>query len=125
MPSQRRANACLALMGLASAGLYALLAFRYPLVRSLDHPRAGWADLTSASWASVLYHTGIYFGMTVLYVLDLRRMTHLDPSSRHPLIVSSRTALLIITLIWVALPGSPGPSAHHSRGGRSESPYLR
>jgi len=68
---KRRVNGILALIGLISAGLYALLALRYPLSPGLRIPRAGWADLVDASWASVAYHVAIYGGLTLLYTLAL------------------------------------------------------
>ena len=71
MQPKRRVNASLALIGAASAGLYALLALRYPLALSLANPRASWADLTAATWASFVNHTAIYFGLTVLYILGV------------------------------------------------------
>jgi hypothetical protein len=105
MPSQRRANASLALMGAASAGLYALLALRYPLADSVEQPRAGWADLTTASWAAVLLHLAIYLGLTVLYIVALRLLAPPDTPSSRARTLPGRASYLIIVLIWAACCG--------------------
>ena len=87
----------LALIGLISAGLYALLALRYPLSPGLTLPRAGWADLVDASWASVAYHIAIYGGLTLLYTLAL-----------HLLLQSSKSGLarrVIVVVGWLVCSG--------------------
>ena len=105
MQSERRVTASLALIGAASAGLYALLALRYPLALSLDNPRASWADLTDATWVSFAYHTAIYFGLTVLYILALRLLTTTPDALRRPPAASGRARLLIIVLTWLVCCG--------------------
>ena len=105
MQSERRVNASLALIGTASAGLYALLALRYPLALSLANPRASWVDLTAATWVSFAYHTAIYFGLTVLYILALRLLTSTPDATRRSSSASGRTRLLIIVLTWLVCCG--------------------
>ena len=105
MQSERRVNASLALIGAASAGLYALLALRYPLALSLANPRASWADLTAATWASFAYHTAIYLGLTVLYIWALRLLTPTPDAPHRPPAASGRTRLLIIVLTWLVCCG--------------------
>ena len=105
MQRERRVNASLALIGAASAGLYALLALRYPLAVSLANPRASWADLTAATWASFTYHTAIYFGLTVLYIWALRLLTPSPDAPHQPPAASGRTRLLIIVLTWLVCCG--------------------
>ena len=105
MQSERRVNLSLALIGAASAGLYALLALRYPLAVSLANPRASWADLTGATWWSFAYHTAIYFGLTGLYILALRLLTTTPDALRRPPAASGRTRLLIIVLAWLVCCG--------------------
>jgi hypothetical protein len=105
MQRERRVNASLALIGAASAGLYALLALRYPLALSLANPRASWADLTGATWASFAYHTAIYFGLTVLYIWALRLLTPTPDASHRPPAASDRAYLLLILLTWLVCCG--------------------
>ena len=105
MQPERRVNASLALIGAASAGLYALLALRYPLVLSLVNPRASWADLTAATWASFAYHTAIYFGLTALYILALRLLTATPDAHRRPSAASDRARRLIIVITWLVCSG--------------------
>ena len=105
MQSERRVHASLALIGAASAGLYALLALRYPLALSLANPRASWADLTAATWASFAYHTAIYLGLTVLYIWALRLLTPTPDAPHRPSAASDRTRLLIIVLTWLVCCG--------------------
>ena len=105
MQPERRVHASLALIGAASAGLYALLALRYPLVLSLGNPRASWADLTAATWASFAYHTAIYFGLTALYILALRLLTAAPDAHRQPSTASDRARLLIIVITWLVCSG--------------------
>ena len=104
MQPERRVHASLALIGAASAGLYALLALRYPLAISLQRPRADWTDPVDASWASLVVHVGIYFGLTVLYILTLRLLT---PTPRSPLrvpVAPGHTQALIV-VIWLVCCG--------------------
>ncbi len=105
MQPERRVHVSLALIGAASAGLYALLALRYPLAVSLANPRASWADLTAATWASFAYHTAIYFGLTVLYIWALRLLTPTPDAPHRPTAASGRTRLLIIVLTWLVCSG--------------------
>ena len=56
------------LVSLASLGLYALLAFRYPLGRSLGDPRASWASMVEPSVLNAAPHIAIYLGLTLLSV---------------------------------------------------------
>ena len=105
MQRERRVNASLALIGAASAGLYALLALRYPLAVSLANPRASWADLTAATWASFAYHTAIYLGLTVLYIWALRLLTPTPDAPHRPSAASGRRRLLIIVLTWLVCCG--------------------
>ncbi len=105
MQSERRANVSLALIGAASAGLYALLALRYPLAHSLANPRAGWADLTDATGISLACHTAIYFGLTVLYILMLRLLAPIPDAPRSSPATSRRIPLLIIVLTWLVCCG--------------------
>ena len=105
MQPKRRVNASLALIGAASAGLYALLALRYPLALSLANPRAGWADLTAATWASFAYHTAIYFGLTVLYITALRLLTSTPGAPHRSPAASDRMRLPIIVITWLVCCG--------------------
>lgn len=105
MQSERRANLWLGLIGAASAALYLLLALRYPLIRSLANPRAGWADLVDATWVSVVYQVAIYCGLTVLYILALRLLTPTPDAPRRFPAASGRTRLLIIVVTWLACCG--------------------
>jgi hypothetical protein len=93
-PAERDVNIRLALIGLAAAGLYVLLARRYPMAAGLSQPRAGWADLTGANWASAALHIAIYFGLTLLYIQALRLLL------RSPR--SGPTRALIILPVWLA-----------------------
>ena len=105
MQSERRVHASLALIGAASAGLYALLALRYPLAVSLANPRGSWADLTAATWASFAYHTAIYLGLTVLYIWALRLLAPTHDAPHRPSAASDRARLLIIVLTWLVCCG--------------------
>ena len=105
MSSERRVNAFLALIGLVTTGLYALLAFRYPLARSLDNPRASWADLTDPTWGSLVCHTAIYLGLTVLYILALRLLTPTPGTPRRSPAASGRARRLIVFLTWLVCCG--------------------
>jgi hypothetical protein len=105
MQPERRVNVSLALIGAASAGLYALLALRYPLALSLANPRASWADLTAATWASFAYHTAIYLGLTVLYILAVRLLAPTPDTSRRSPTASGRARLFIILLTWLVCCG--------------------
>ena len=105
MQPERRVHASLALIGAASAGLYALLALRYPLALSLANPRASWADLTAATRASFAYHTAIYFGLTVLYILALRLLTSTPGAPHRSPAASDRMRLLIIVITWLVCCG--------------------
>lgn len=101
MRAERGGAFYLALAGLASASLYALLALRYPLVHGLRNPRANWLFLTTPTWASLAFHVGIYLGLTVLYALALRLLTASSRSPRQSSAASSRTHYLIIVLTWL------------------------
>ena len=72
---------------------------------SLDNPRAGWADLTAATWTSLACHTAIYFGLTVLYIVALRLLAPIPDSPRSSPATSGRTRLLIIVLTWLVCCG--------------------
>lgn len=105
MHPERRVDFSLALVGAGSAVLYALLALRYPLARSLENPRAGWADLVSVTWVSAVYHVAIYCGLTVLYVVALRLLTRAHNSPQPTPVVLSRLRVTIIILTWLACSG--------------------
>ena len=75
------------------------------MAHSLANPRASWADLTDATWASFAYHTAIYFGLTVLYILALRLLTPTPDAPRRSPTASDRTRLLIIVLTWLVCCG--------------------
>ncbi len=101
MSSERRVHFSLAGFGLASAGLYALLALRYPLARSLENSRATWVDLTDPTWVSFVFHLAIYFALTVLYILSLRLLLPPPGTTPRPPAASDRTRLLIIASTWL------------------------
>jgi hypothetical protein len=112
MPQERRTNLALALIGLATGGLYALLALRYPLIPSLARPRASWVDLTSPGWVSPLYHLAIYLGLTILYILALHILTRTRLAAG-----PAGTRLWIIAAAWLAgsailLPIAPAGESH-------------
>lgn len=58
---------------LASVGLYAWLALRYPLLGGLERGRANWATLGDRSLMVGLLHAVVYGLLVGLYVLALRR----------------------------------------------------
>ena len=77
-----RAQRILLLIGLASIGLYAWLALRYPLLPGLASGRANWATLADGSLAAGLLHAAVYGLLVVLYVLALRSALRLPAATR-------------------------------------------
>ncbi|HSR20174.1 MAG TPA: hypothetical protein VLL49_04595 [Anaerolineales bacterium] len=88
------------LVSLASLGLYALLALRYPLRRSLADPRASWASMVEPSVPNAALHIAIYLGLTLLYLAALRLVTHPQPEPEKGR--SSRPQTAIIAITWLA-----------------------
>lgn len=62
----------LAVIGATSFGCYALLALRYPVLPSLDFPRASWADLVTDGWPGKALHLVLSIGLTLLYLAALK-----------------------------------------------------
>jgi hypothetical protein len=58
----------LVVAGVASLGLYVLLALRYPLWLSLTNPRASWASIVGVTWLNAAIHFAIYLGLTLFYL---------------------------------------------------------
>ena len=93
-----RAQRMLLLIGLASIGLYAWLALRYPLLPGLERGRASWATLAERSLAAGLLHGAVYGLLMVLYVLALRSALRLPAATR-----GFRAASLVLhpsSLVW-------------------------
>ncbi|MCO6451458.1 MAG: DUF2029 domain-containing protein [Caldilineales bacterium] len=108
----RRARRTLILMGVVSAGLYTLLAVRYPLGPSLENPRASWVNLVGqTTWLGLGFHLAVYLALTLLYIRALR---HLHERSAQP---ADRWIRRIILLTWLAcslilLAVGPGGESH-------------
>ena len=83
--------------GVASSGLYLLLALRYPLGPSLADPRASWASLVGASGLNATIHFAIYLGLTLLYLLILRLLrTSQEEHTAFP-----RLQIILVLGIWL------------------------
>lgn len=81
-----------------SVGLYLLLAWRYPILPSLEDPRASWASLVTPTLANASLHIAIYLGLTLLYIVILHLLV---PPTEGPAI-HSRWQLLFVTSTWLA-----------------------
>ena len=63
---------------LASVGLYLLLAWRYPIMPSLENPRASWATIVEPTLGNAVLHILIYLGLTLLYLTIIRLLISLQ-----------------------------------------------
>ncbi|MGB7876412.1 MAG: hypothetical protein WBL25_18675 [Anaerolineales bacterium] len=91
-------------------GLYLLLALRYPLVPSLDDPRASWASMVDGTWSNAAYHLTIYLGLILLYLVMLRLLTpskvgDKTPPQRQILFIIATWLVCSATLMFVAPAG--------------------
>jgi hypothetical protein len=83
---------------LISLGLYFLLAWRYPIMPSLENPRASWASMVDPTVGNAALHIAIYLGLTLLYIATMRL---LFPLPEEPA-VHSRWQMLLIIGTWLA-----------------------
>lgn len=102
--SARKTLGWLALFGASSVGCYVLLALRYPVLPSLDFPRAGWADLVTGGWPGKALHLAIYLALTLLYLASIKLLNNpagriSDPSKSRQ--ASGRWAAFLIVIVWL------------------------
>ena len=81
-----------------SVGLYFLLAWRYPILPSLENPRASWASIVDPTLENAALHIAIYLGLTLLYIA----MLHLLVPPQEGPAFHSRWQILIIIGTWLA-----------------------
>jgi len=91
----------LSIYSLASLGLYILLAWRYPLMPSLENPRASWASMVDPTLGNASLHILIYLGLTLLYIAMLRLLTPTSGETESHL----RLEISLIIGAWLACSG--------------------
>jgi hypothetical protein len=104
----------------ASLGLYALLAWRYPLAPSLADPRAIWSHLVPPTWPSAALHLAIYLGLTLLYLAALSILLAPPAAGPVPGEVSTpvrRWQFLLVGIVWLVCSAllmsvAPGGESH-------------
>ena len=82
----------------ATLGLYLLLSLHYPLWPSLDNPRASWASLVQPTGWNALWHLGVYFSLTLLYIAALRLPLFSQRENSAP----PRIQIVLILATWLA-----------------------
>lgn len=102
-------------IGLASVGLYLLLAWRYPLSPSLMDPRASWASQVAPTALNAAQHLTIYLGLTLLYLAGLRLLA--APGGDGARSEPSHRQVLLIFITWLGCSGvlmavAPGGESH-------------
>lgn len=108
------------LTGSGSVALYLLLAWLYPLLPSLQQPRAAWASLVDGEWYRAGTHFAIYLAVTLLYILALRMVLPgpgADSRSPDRLPVPAGLVYIPIILVWLAssaalMSMAPGGESH-------------
>jgi hypothetical protein len=85
---------------LASAGLYLLLALRYPLGPSLIIPRASWVSLVKPTGLNAAFSLVIYLALTCLYLAILRLLAPAQGKKPGP--SQHRWQVRIILIAWLA-----------------------
>jgi hypothetical protein len=96
-----RKSTWLGIYSLASVGLYLLLAWRYPIMPSLENPRASWATIVDPTLENAGLHIAIYLGLILLYITMLRLLVpHSGESASH-----TRWHIFIIIGAWLACSG--------------------
>ena len=83
---------------LISLGLYFLLAWRYPILPSLEDPRASWASMVDPTLGNAALHIAIYLGLTMLYIATMRLLIPLPEGPA----VHSRWQIPLIIGTWLA-----------------------
>ena len=93
-----RVQRALLLLALASIGLYAWLALRYPLLPGLVIGRASWATLAERSLAAGLLHGGVYTLLIGFYLLALG-----SSARQHDTVPDQRRVLALIWGGWLVM----------------------
>jgi hypothetical protein len=85
----------------ATLGLYLLLAWRYPILPSLQNPRASWASMVDPTLGNAVLHIAIYLGLTLLYLAVVRVLIpHTGETGIRP-----RCQIILIVGTWLACSG--------------------
>ena len=91
----------LGIIASASFGLYLVLAWCYPIVPSLENPRASWASMVGPTPGNAALHIAIYLGLTLLYIIALRLLVPIPGKSEF----KSRWQIQLIFVTWLACSG--------------------
>ena len=85
----------------ASFGLYILLAWRYPIMPSLENPRASWMSMVDPTLGNAALHILVYLGLTLLYIATLRLLNPVSEGTDS----NSRWQISLIIGGWLACSG--------------------
>jgi len=92
----------LGLLSAVAVGLYVLLSLQYPLAPSLQEPRASWTSLVAPTALNGWLHVGIYVGLTLVYVAQLRLLRPSDAGG----IRQQRWEVAAVVVTWLACSGA-------------------